>query len=295
MTSESPTVTAVIATYNKSSTLRWAIESVLWQTFQDFELWVVGDCCTDNSAEVVASFKDLRVHWHNLPTNTGYQSEPHNEGIRRAMGRYIAYLNHDDLWLPNHLDVLVRAAEEGGADFVFTILEWILFWREPYADIPSFPDAPMPPEASVTMHRKSVVAEIGYWKHPSQTHAIPRVELFRKAQFMGKTFQLVPYLTVLKFGGTTGGYAEAGPQADYAERIRRDPDFAHRELAGLLARAYQELDRPPTPRRLRSQMAQTLRRMLVRWRIDPAQLRVWKRPGWHIRKWRQQHGLDPSE
>jgi glycosyltransferase involved in cell wall biosynthesis len=68
-----------------------------------------GDACTDDSAELVASYRDPRLHWFNLPTNSGYQSAPHNEGLRRARGRYVAYLNHDDLWLPNHLERLVAA------------------------------------------------------------------------------------------------------------------------------------------------------------------------------------------
>ena len=75
-----PQVTVIIATYNKASTLRFALQSVLWQTFEDYEVWVIGDCCSDNSAEIVNGFNDPRVHWHNLPENSGYQSVPHNEG-----------------------------------------------------------------------------------------------------------------------------------------------------------------------------------------------------------------------
>jgi len=58
-----PLVSVLIATYNKAVTLRFALESVKWQTFQDFEVWVIGDCCTDNSAQVVESFNDPRLHW----------------------------------------------------------------------------------------------------------------------------------------------------------------------------------------------------------------------------------------
>ena len=93
----SPLVSVLIATYNKASTLRFAIESVLWQTQQDFEVWVIGDNCTDDSVQLVRSFNDSRFNWINLPENSGYQSVPHNEGLRRARGKYIAYLNHDDI------------------------------------------------------------------------------------------------------------------------------------------------------------------------------------------------------
>src|SRR6476619_7155830 len=95
-----PVVSVIIATYNWSSVLRYAIQSVLWQTFQDFELLVIGDGCTDDSAEVVASFTDPRIHWHNLPQNSGNQALPNHTGIDMARGQYIAYLGHDDLWYP---------------------------------------------------------------------------------------------------------------------------------------------------------------------------------------------------
>ena len=90
---KTPTVTIIIATYNKMSTLRYAIESVLWQSFADFECLVIGDGCTDGSEEVVAGFNDPRLYWNNLTRNSGHQSAPTNEGLRRARGEYISYLN----------------------------------------------------------------------------------------------------------------------------------------------------------------------------------------------------------
>ena len=104
-----PRVSVIVATYNWSSVLRHAITSVLRQTMTDFELLVVGDGCTDDSADVVAATGDPRVQWINLPENSGHQSAPNNEGLRRARGELIAYLGHDDLWLPHHLDASLHA------------------------------------------------------------------------------------------------------------------------------------------------------------------------------------------
>ncbi|HXY92105.1 MAG TPA: glycosyltransferase, partial [Acidimicrobiia bacterium] len=70
----SPRVTVVIATYNWAPVLPYAIGSVLDQTFQDFELLVIGDACTDESEAVVTSIPDPRVRWLNLARNTGHQS-----------------------------------------------------------------------------------------------------------------------------------------------------------------------------------------------------------------------------
>lgn len=291
-----PAVTVLIATYNSSDTLRCAVESVLWQTWRDFELWVIGDGCTDDSAAVVADYAraDARVHWHNLPVNTGYQSEPHNEGLRRARGRYVAYLNHDDLWLPTHLELLVAALDRG-ADAAYSILEWKPGWRAPYPDIPRYPHAPLPPEASATMHRRDLVDTIGYWKLPHEIRAIPRADFFRRAAFAGKRFELVPRLTVIKFGRAGGAYGDGVRQRAEMERIRSDPELAHAEIAALLVQAQQDLERLPSARRLRSQVANAVRRRLVRAGIDPARLVFWRRRGWHLRIWRHAHELPDGE
>lgn len=295
--SAAPAVSVLIATFNKADALRHTIESVRRQTFADFELWVIGDGCTDGTAELVASVaaRDPRVHWHNLPQNSGYQSLPHNEGLRRARGRYIAYLNHDDLWLPNHLELLVGEAEKSGADFVYSILVWLRPAGErPYADIPAYPDAPLPPEASATLHRAEVVREIGMWKLPHETYSVPRADYFRRAQFAGKRFSLLPRLTVLKFGRWPVPYAAAGPQGEYLERLAADPRFAEKLATELLAGAQQALERLPSRRRLRAQIMHALRSRLVRFGIDPARLVFWQKPGRHIRIWRASHGLDAT-
>lgn len=59
-------VTVIIPTYNWSAALRVSITSVLTQTYRDFELLVIGDCCTGDSREVVEAFRDARLQWHNL-------------------------------------------------------------------------------------------------------------------------------------------------------------------------------------------------------------------------------------
>jgi hypothetical protein len=112
----SPLVTVVIPTWNWSSVLPWSIASVRAQTMADLELLVIGDGCTDDSADVVAAARggDRRVRWINLATNAGTQVAPNNEGLRRARGTFIAYLGHDDLWLPSHLERLVAAMGSDG-------------------------------------------------------------------------------------------------------------------------------------------------------------------------------------
>lgn len=116
-----PRVSVIITTYNWSSVLPYSIGSVLRQTMADFEVLVVGDGCTDDSERVIAAIGDPRVRWINLPANTKHQSGPNNEGLHQARGEFIAYLGHDDLWLPHHLAVMVGALDATGSDVAHSL------------------------------------------------------------------------------------------------------------------------------------------------------------------------------
>src|SRR4029077_7111491 len=157
-----PRVSVIIPTYNRSNVLRHAIASVLRQSFAGYELLVVGDACTDDSPDVVAGFADGRLRWINLPANSGHQSTPNNEGLRQARGELIAYLGHDDLWLPHHLDCMIAAFDQG-ADAVCGITALVRPGGR-YADV--FPQqSAYRPGMSVSpsglMHRRAVSERIG--------------------------------------------------------------------------------------------------------------------------------------
>ena len=289
-----PTVTVIIATYNKEQTLQYAIESVLWQTFTDFECWVIGDGCTDKSKEVVAGVADPRIHWFNLPQNSGYQSAPTNEGLRRARGIYIAYLNDDDIWLPNHLQTLVEGMEKFEVDFAYTIMEWIRSEKYRVVDIPNYPNALQPPEATATMHRRGIIDEIGYWKEPDEVQAIPRVEYFRRAQFLNHSFQLVPTLTAIKFGHKGAPYGQVTLQDKYVAKIRNDEAFVEKELAKLLIAATHKIEGPLALDQIKRQLSHSLRLMMIKRKIDPGRILFWKRSGQRISEWRKSLGLDTS-
>jgi len=97
-----PKVSVVMTTYNYGRFLGEAIQSVLDQTFQDWELIVVDDGSTDETSEVVASFPDPRIRYiyqQNQGNAAGW-----NRGIELARGTYIAFLDADDLWLPMKLE-----------------------------------------------------------------------------------------------------------------------------------------------------------------------------------------------
>lgn len=103
--------TVIVPTRNRCSMLRAAIKSLLWQTCQDFECIVLDDASADGTPSVFQEFSGLaNFQWHRFSQNKGY---PHcrNFAIRRSNGRFITFLDDDDIWLPDRLQEFKMAAE----------------------------------------------------------------------------------------------------------------------------------------------------------------------------------------
>jgi glycosyltransferase involved in cell wall biosynthesis len=235
-----PTVSVITATYNRSNVLAPAVESVRRQTFRDWELWVVGDACTDDTEQVVASFKDPRVRFFNLAVNVGEQSGPNNEGCRRARGRFIAYLNHDDLWLPDHLETALGAINETGADLVYTQVDVVLPGGTNYLGGVAPRGRHRPGGlvvASSWLMRRELVEEIGPWRFYRECRNIPSQDWLFRVWKAGRQIRPVPRMTVVAFHTVwrPGVYArrEAHENLHYFERMCREPDFRERELASM--------------------------------------------------------------
>jgi hypothetical protein len=103
-------VSVIIPAYNQGHYLAEAIQSVLNQNYADFEILVVDDGSTDNTADIANSLTDERVRYI-YQDNKGL-SAARNTGIRHAIGKYITYLDSDDMFLPKSLDTLVEALDK---------------------------------------------------------------------------------------------------------------------------------------------------------------------------------------
>lgn len=104
-----PKVSVIIPTYNRSSLVKETISSVLAQTESDLEVIVVDDGSTDGTCKVVEGLRDSRVNYF-YKINGGVASA-RNLGSSKARGKFIAFLDHDDLWPENYLEVMVSHLE----------------------------------------------------------------------------------------------------------------------------------------------------------------------------------------
>ena len=110
-------VSIIMPSWNTGRFIAESIESVLHQTYQNWELLIVDDCSTDDTDVVVESFKDSRIRYLKNEKNSG-AALTRNRAIREARGEWIAFLDSDDLWQPEKLEKQVAFMKEH--DYVFT-------------------------------------------------------------------------------------------------------------------------------------------------------------------------------
>jgi glycosyltransferase involved in cell wall biosynthesis len=113
-----PAVTVIIPTYNRAEDLGRCLESLVAQTFDNFEVLVCDDGSTDASAEVAEAFTDRLDLRYETAENFGGPARPRNRGIEGARAPYVAFLDSDDWWAPTKLDRSV-AVLDAGADLVY--------------------------------------------------------------------------------------------------------------------------------------------------------------------------------
>lgn len=107
-------VSIILPTYNRADKVGKAIESVLAQTFKNFELIIVDDGSTDQTETVIAEYKDQRIRYYKLQKNGG-QSRARNFGLQKAGYKYIAFEDSDDLWHPQKLEAQMEAMLHAGS------------------------------------------------------------------------------------------------------------------------------------------------------------------------------------
>ena len=200
-------ISVIIPTYNFSAALHLAISSVLMQTHQTFEVLVVGDGCSDDSADVVAAFADPRIAWFNLPENVGNQYAPNNFALARARGEYVAYLGHDDIWAPTHLESGLRTLQAHDADVAGAVA---ILHGPPgttfMGALGLFPDDTYTPRyhfvPPALLHRRDLVERVGLWRSPREAEIGTDFDFLVRCHRAGAKIVPTRTPTLFKFGTT---------------------------------------------------------------------------------------------
>ena len=118
-------VSIIMPSYNTANYIEASIESVRHQTYENWELIIVDDCSTDNTDEIVKPLlSDARIRYLKNEKNSG-AAISRNRALREAKGKWIAFLDSDDLWLPEKLEEQVAFMEQNGYHFSYTNYEEI--------------------------------------------------------------------------------------------------------------------------------------------------------------------------
>ncbi|MCQ2326180.1 MAG: glycosyltransferase [Bacteroidales bacterium] len=120
-------ISIITPCYNAERFIVDTIESVLSQTYTNWEMLIVDDCSTDKSAEIIKSYeqKDNRIHYYKTEKGSGSPSKPRNIGIDNAKGEYIAFLDSDDMWLTDKLEKQYNYMKRNNVEFVYSNYEKI--------------------------------------------------------------------------------------------------------------------------------------------------------------------------
>lgn len=250
-------VSVITPSYNSAQFISKAIRSVLNQTFTDWEMILVDDCSTDHSVAVIQSFieQDSRIKLISLSHNSG-AAVARNRAIAAAQGRYIAFLDSDDSWLPNKLETQLKFMQDKSIAFSYSSYEKV--------DEQGNSLGLMGVPAKVTYQQLLKCCVIGCLTAIYDTHQLGKVymPLIRKRQDFGLWLRLLKKVDcayglqqplaqyLVRTGSISSNKSTA---AAYTWRLYRDVEqlnlgkscyyFAHYAVRGVLRTRFPQLAR----------------------------------------------------
>ncbi|WP_417463867.1 glycosyltransferase family 2 protein [Kordiimonas sp.] len=207
-------VTIVVATYNRPQSLRYTISSILRQSYKDWVLLVIGDQCSGETADLMTTYDDKRIVYHNLDTRCGEQSGPNSVGFFLAKTKYVAFANHDDIWLQDHLERAVKTMEEEGTEFycagaalttyatdMRTNEQRPVVWEKTpeqrsFEEVYYYSSVLFEP-VSAWVVKRSLLTTIGVWRPAAQVFRTPLVDWLLRAWRAGVSYHFSPTATVI--------------------------------------------------------------------------------------------------
>jgi glycosyltransferase involved in cell wall biosynthesis len=276
-----PKFSILLPTHNRADVLPFAIRSVLGQTLPDFELLIVGDGCTDDTAEVVKSFSDSRIRWFDLPKAPNFGYANRNLALREARGELVAFMAHDDLWMPDHLELLLPLFERSEVELAYSRPLWVIpngllapgtFNLEYGPTMKAFLSGANSIPAACVVHRRDCFAKYGYWN--DELTSCGDRDLWARIIAGGniKNFAYLAEPTCLHFRANWRTEATDQPQLRVWKQLHSLKDFIPAELKIAVANGATEQEavwlamsaQPGEwPQRIRSAVRQALDRRIT--------------------------------
>jgi glycosyltransferase involved in cell wall biosynthesis len=192
--------TVVMPVFNQEKYINQAIQSVIEQTFLNWEMVIVDNFSTDKTFEIIQSFSDTRIRIHQIQNNDVI-ARSRNFAIQSSRAKYIAFLDSDDLWSPNKLDHVMRQFNLG-ADIVYHDVEIISSENVSMGTIksrqiktPQFEDLLMngnPIVNSSAVIKSSLLYEIGLLSDASDLAGVEDYNAWLKSAHRGASFHHIP-------------------------------------------------------------------------------------------------------
>lgn len=210
VTPNQPLVSVIIPTYNHAHFIAESLQSVMDQTYSNWEVWIIDNYSEDDTQRVIATFKDPRIHTI-LFRNNGIIAASRNEGIRHATGEFIAFLDSDDIWLPTKLEAQLQALQKNkNLLLISTNFEIFPVGKKPFLSIKcdwliSFPQLLSHnriANSSVLM-RRSVVNKIGFLNETKALRAVEDYEYWLKILHQHPNAILILKEVLLRYRVTT--------------------------------------------------------------------------------------------
>lgn len=186
------TISIIMPTYNRETLLTKAIQSVLSQTFQDWELYIVGDKCPVLEKVMAKFTMDERIRYWNLDTNYGPGGAvPRNYALRLMATKWCAFLDDDNEWLPNHLQTLWDKVNNENVSFVWSSLQIggkpIVFKEFRKGRI----------DTSCILFKHELMRKYGFWKNRIEGGYAHDFELFHRWVTGGESWAVTKLPTVI--------------------------------------------------------------------------------------------------